>query len=154
MDKLAETYFFKDLSSAELETLSRVTKIQDAKKDQLILSQGEVSDDLFIVRTGSVRVLIPTPEGIDVETADQTLVVLGPGECFGEFAFVDRKPVSASVRAKEDSTVYAIAFQKLDEALRGEPETALKIYKALLHILVSRFRNTDIELAMRRAIGD
>ena len=152
MEKLAETYFFKDLNSSEQEILKEITKIREVAKGEIILKQGQSSDELFIVRTGSVRVLIPVPEGVVVDdSSEKTLAVLNPGECFGEFAFVDHKPASATVQAVSDSTVYAIGHADIERTLLGDPASAVKIYKALLNILVSRFRNTDIELAMRKA---
>ena len=39
----------------------------------------------------------------------------------------------------------------LENKLLGNPVPAAKFYKALLHILVTRIRNTDLELAMRKA---
>ena len=33
------------------------------------------------------------------------------------------------------------------------PKAAVKIYKALNHVLVDRFRNTDIKFALVRAMG-
>ena len=155
MEKLAETYFFRDLDAADLEILKGITKIREVKKGETILAQGQPSVELFIVRTGSVRVMLPAAAGM-VEPADvneQTLVVMGPGECFGEFAFVDRNPTSAAVQAAEDGSVYALSHEELDRTLLQKAESAAIIYKALLHILVTRFRNTDIELAMRNAFG-
>ena len=154
MDKLADTYFFKDLEGDEIETLKRITEIRDVEKSERILNQGQPSDRLFIVRTGSVRVLLPMTEEMQAEDIEeQTLVTLGPGECFGEFAFVDRNPTSAAVEAAEDGSVYVIKHADLDATLLANPPSAVKILRALLHILVERFRNTDIELAMRRAFG-
>jgi CRP-like cAMP-binding protein len=154
MEKLSGTYFFRDLDAAEMETLSSITRVVEARKGELILRQGQPSENLFIVRTGSVRVIVSAADQEEIPSSpDQTLVVLGPGECFGEFAFVDRKNSSATVAANEDSTLYALSHRDLDERLLVRPSTAAKIYKALLGILVSRFRNTDLELAMRKAIG-
>ncbi len=155
MERFADAYFFRDLEEKEIEELRAITRIVEATRGTLLLRQGQPSESLYVVRTGSVRVLLPYGEDEeDIPTApERTLVVLGPGECFGEFAFVDRKPSSATVVAKEDSTLYALAHRDLDAKLQGSPSTAAKIYKSLLHILVSRFRNTDIEMAMRRAVG-
>ena len=63
------------------------------------------------------------------------------------------KLFSAAVQAAEDGSVYVISHADIDRTLLARPESAIKIYKALLHIIVSRFRNTDIELAMRKAFG-
>ena len=40
----------------------------------------------------------------------------------------------------------------LERTLLAKPESAVKIYKALLQIIVTRIRNTDIELAMRKPL--
>ena len=154
MDKLADAYFFRALDGNEIAVLRGLTTIRDVRKGEFILRQGQPSDELFIVRSGSVRVLVPIPDDVEVkEASDQTLVVIGPGECFGEFAFVDGKPTSAAVQAAEDGSVYAIRRADLERTLLANDRSAVKIYKALVHILVSRVRNTDIELVMRKALG-
>ena len=155
MDKLASAYFFRNLDRHEIEMVRKVTRVLEAKSGYLLLRQGQPSDDLFIVRTGSVRVMVPSaaPDEEPSDSAEHTLVVLGPGECFGEFAFIDRKASSASVIANEDSSLYAIFHADLERALEGNPMTAAKVYRSMLDILVERFRNTDIELAVRRAMG-
>jgi len=153
MDQLEKAYFFADFTYDELTILRSCTRILEARAGYLLLRQGQPSDNLFIVRTGSVRVMVPSPDEVDVtDNPEQTLVVLGPGECFGEFAFVDRKVSSATVIANEESTVYAIRHDELDRQLLANSTTAAKFYRALLHIIVNRIRNTDIELAIRKAL--
>ena len=154
MEELGRTYFFRNLDGAELELVKDLTSILEVKTDEIIIEQGHASDHLYIVRTGKVRVMVPLPEDApEGSTPDQTLVVLGPGECFGEFAYVDGEPASARCVAGEDTTVYAIARDKLEPVLLKHPHAASMMYRALVHVLVSRFRNTDIELAIRRAMG-
>jgi len=155
MDKLAQAYFFRDLDRSEIELVKKVTRILEARRGYILLRQGQPSDDLFIVRSGSVRVMVPTsaPDEEPNDNPDHTLVVLGPGECFGEFAFIDRKPSSASVVANVDCSLYAIFHADLERVLDSNPMTAAKLYRSMLDILVGRFRNTDVELAVRRAVG-
>ena len=154
MEKLASTYFLRDLTRSETDVIRAITRIVEAKQGYLILRQGQPSENLYIVRTGSVRVVLPAPGDEEIsDNPEQTLVVLGPGECFGEFAFVDRKPSSATVVANVDCTLYAIGHDQMDGRLSANPTMAAKIYKALLHILVGRFRNTDVQLAFRKALG-
>ena len=154
MERLKDTYFLTDLDADEFRTLESLTTIRFVKKEETIICQGQPADELFIVRTGSVKVLLSVPEGMDaIDAADQTLVVLGPRECFGEFAFVDRQPSSATVQAAEDSTLFVLRHADLDRTLLADPVSACKIYKALVGVLVSRFRHTDVELALRKAVG-
>ena len=154
MDKLQSTYFFRGFDASESATLKSLCRIVEARKGDLILRQGQASDHLYIVRTGSVKVNVrPGDDDEEAPAGDgPTLIVLGPGECFGEFAFVDRKPSSATVLANEDATLYRLYHQDLDDRLLANPATAAKFYKALLDVMVARFRNTDIELAVRKAI--
>ena len=43
MEKLAETYFFRDLDDKEIDTLKTITKIKEVGKGETILKQGESS---------------------------------------------------------------------------------------------------------------
>jgi len=71
---------------------------------------------------------------------------LGPGDCFGEYAFIDQRRASATIRALTDAEVFCIAYDDLRAFLDGHPTVASIIYQNLLHILVRRLRMTNAEL--------
>jgi CRP-like cAMP-binding protein len=79
-------------------------------------------------------------------------VHLGPREAFGEFSFADRRPASATVVATEPTEVWEIPYADLDQLLASDPAIALKVFRAMLGMVVGRLRRTDADLAFARYI--
>lgn len=72
------------------------------ERGQVIVRQGDLADNFYIVSDGSVEVIHET-DG----TEDQ-VAVLGPGQFFGEIGLLSKQPRSATVRALEDTEVLAL----------------------------------------------
>ena len=70
-------------------------------RGQRILTEGTVGHDLFLLRSGYVRVE-RTESGAGI-----ALARFGPGQVFGEMAFVEEAVGAASVIADEDVEVAA-----------------------------------------------
>jgi CRP-like cAMP-binding protein len=107
---------------------------------QLLYDAGEIA------RVPSGTVIVNEGEKHDRRVSDVRLTHLHPGDCFGEYAFVDRQPASASIRAVEDSEVYSIRHTTLREFLDTHHSVASIIYQNLLRILVGRLRASNAEL--------
>jgi len=69
---------------------------------QLVFSEGELGDRVYILLSGRAQVVRARPGG------ETTLATLGPGECFGEMALLDSAPRNATVRCLEPMTVLSI----------------------------------------------
>ncbi|MGE0415441.1 MAG: Crp/Fnr family transcriptional regulator [Acetobacteraceae bacterium] len=101
---------------------------------ELVLDFGDVSDDVFLISKGVVRVVVRTPLGQEVILGD-----LGPGEIFGEMAAIDGASRSASVAALHPTLLCrlpAVGFMEL--ALRSR-----EVMLRLLRSLTSRLRLQD-----------
>ena len=72
---------------------SRVTK-RRFRAGEVIVTQGQQSEGLFILLNGRVRVLTTDERGKEV-----ILAVLKVGAFVGEMSLIDRQPASATVRA-------------------------------------------------------
>ena len=109
----------------------------------VIINEGDRLNRLFIVLSGDVEVFLPENE---LRVSQVRLTTLRPGDCFGEYAFVDRQPASASIRILNDAEMFAVPFDGLRQYLDEHPIVAAIIYKNLLHILVDRLRASNAEL--------
>ena len=74
------------------------------------------------------------------------LSLLGSGECFGEYAFIDGQPASASVRTQGTTSLYRIPYQRMREAVDADPEIGSVVFGNLLAVLVKRLRASNAEL--------
>jgi CRP-like cAMP-binding protein len=109
-------------------------------RGQILFSEGEPSDNLFLVRSGRLRVFLASPRGEEL-----TLAVVGPGQTFGELSVLDRQPRSASVDALETSELVAIAGDDVRALLETNPQ-ALRAVALGLAASMRRLNGTAADL--------
>ena len=111
---------------------------QSYRKSEVIFKEGSAGSEMYLIHSG--RVLLSVRQN---ETQEVPLVVLNPGDFFGEMALVDDSPRSATASAVEDGTELIV----MDRArflfmVRQQPEFAL----SLMHTLCRRLRDMDKRL--------
>lgn len=90
-----------------------------------ILHEGERSDALFYVLSGSVTVLVEDEEGEEL-----ILAYLGPGEFFGELGLFESNATRcASVRARTECEIAVLPFDKFGELIQRNPELLLTLLR-------------------------
>jgi CRP-like cAMP-binding protein len=83
-----------------------------------VFEQGSPADGLYIVVSGSVRVL---------GDGGAELSVLGPGDFFGEVSLLDGSPHGQTIVAVEDAELLVVAKERFDDLLAGDAELAESI---------------------------
>ncbi len=142
---LQNVYLFKGLASSQLEQISAVCGIESYAPNDDIFNQGDKALALYIVKYGSVRIIQKGPSGDAIEVA-----TLGTGSHFGEMAFVDGEPRSATAVAIEKSEIVYLPYDKLQSFLNSNPAIAVHIYRELAHFLCGRLRITTQDLSFSR----
>lgn len=106
MDDLGATLrraeLFEGLSPKELDAIAGLCQARTFRAGEVVTTQGEPGDELFLIGQGFVEVTLTQPES---GSAPRSVVHLGPGQIVGEMALVDRGPRSATVRALTDGTL-------------------------------------------------
>lgn len=108
-----------------------------------IVHEGEALDHLFVLLSGRAEAILPAGEN---RVSTVRLAKLGEGDCFGEYAFIDKHPASATIRTLEDSDVFSISHEHLGRFLDSHPIVGSIVYQNLLGMLVSRLRASNAEL--------
>ena len=89
----------------------------------LIVSEGEKSDALYYVVSGSVTVWVEDAEG-----GELILAYIGPGEFFGELSSLGAGATrSASVRARSECDIAVITRQHFQESIQRSPALLLQL---------------------------
>ena len=88
----------------------------------VIIREGENGDSIFLIGSGSAEAVLSAD-------GDQAIVlsVMRRGETFGEMGFFERRPRSATVRAREACLVLEIKGQALRTLAEARPEVGFKI---------------------------
>lgn len=95
---LSENFIFGDLSKREKSMLIKAMQMQQAKKGETIIKQGEQGDFFYILESGTITFVA---DGKDVGSC-------GPGASFGELALLYDSPRAATCVAAESSKLWKV----------------------------------------------
>lgn len=118
---------FLGLPEAQLDNLARMAVPRKVARHTTIVHAGDHTDSLFVIVSGSAKVI-----SRDVEGREVILAMLGVGEFFGEMGMIDGEPRSADVVADENCELLAIAKKDLTQALVGNVDLCLNIMRSLV----------------------
>ena len=130
---LAHCELFRDLAAdrvADLERQCRCARF--AAGDIILAADDNRAHNVFVVLQGTGEVLRRGPFGDFV-----SLATLHPGMYFGEFAAIDGRSGSATVRASSDATLAEIPREVFRLLLRDEPVVAWRMMERLVHLVRS-----------------
>jgi len=104
---------------------------------EVIIAEGSTQQALYLVHAGHVRV---ERERLGAPTA---VTRLGPGELFGEMAFVEERGASASVVADGTVEVDVVDGSHVHALLMSVPGLAARFFQSLAVTLSNRLRETS-----------
>jgi serine/threonine protein phosphatase PrpC len=135
-DVLAKMPLFSRLSEREILRVMQSVEVREFVDAQIVISEGDKGDELFIVLDGQVK----------VSRGEAVLNHLGPGEHVGEMALIRSVPRSATVTAEGPAALIAIRRADFFEILRKEHDIAVKMLWQFLGVLADRLDQTNSEL--------
>lgn len=134
---LAQVPLLSHLSADDLSRLSAQVRPQSFDAGHDIVEIGTPGRSLYLIVSGDVRVVYPSP------THDFELARLGTGDFFGEMALLNDKPRSATVRAVDYVQTLALDKDDFRRIVVERPHLALE----LLEIMSIRIRNADEQIS-------
>lgn len=112
--------------------------------NEKILEQGKPHANLYVIKTGKVKVMINNMEKEKTLTFVRPCIIeLSQNDIFGEFGIVDDLPSSADVITVTESEITEIDIASLQTFLNAHPEIGYKISLYLLQIVIKRLRHAD-----------
>ncbi len=130
LQNLRRIPFFGELPDTELRAISETLKRERYLKGQVIFSEGQEGDALYLIESGQVQVVTGSPG------EEKILAYLGPGNFFGELALLLNEPRSATVRVVIDAEVWVLRKGALQDLLEDHPIIALRMSRELSRRLV------------------
>jgi CRP-like cAMP-binding protein len=98
------------------------------KAGSVIFREGEAADQLFVIKSGEVRIQI----------GNRTITELSAGDIFGEMALIDNEPRSATAVAMTDVELVPVSEKQFLFLVSQTPYFALKV----MRVLARRLRAT------------
>jgi CRP-like cAMP-binding protein len=132
---------FEDFSEEELLAFIRGLKLLVFDPGDVIVTEGERGQSVFILTTGRVKVFVRGPENRNVP-----LGALGEGSFFGEISTLSGRPRSATITAAAACEILELDRAGLDAIAATHPRV-----RSVLEAF-SEARSTDPEAARARGI--
>ena len=119
--------------------LSSCAKTAAYQANEVIFQAGDQGREIYLIPKGRIR----------VEIGDQSLgrenhifTIQGP-EVFGEIAFLDDAPRSATARAEENISLLVLNKDPLNDFLRANTDVGFAMMHNFAALLAQRVRNTN-----------
>ncbi len=132
MEVLRGIILFQYLKEPEIIKVFNMTEMRNYEPEQMIVKEGELGDEFFIVLRGTIR----------LEKNNKTITKLHDRDHFGEMALVDKAPRSASAIAESHTKVLTISRKDFYTIIRNEHGLAVKLLWSFLQELTKRLRKT------------
>ena len=127
----------RGLDDAEWRTLQDFAEHQRYPARAQILRMGEADRTLYIVQAGKVDVVIEEPR------KSKVIATIGAGSVFGELAFFDGEPRSASIHATEDCALLALSHAAFTTMSAWHPRIARELLFDLGRVISMRLRRAQ-----------
>lgn len=138
---LRDLDLFRGFDDALLDALAACVRERSCATGEQIFSSGGKGDELFVIRRGRVRIMLPIPNG-----KPHHLATFSRGDFFGDMAFLDRGERSADAVAEAPTDLYVLSRARFDEMAERFPVMGKRAFARLARALAIRLRQADAEL--------
>ncbi|MDP1733532.1 MAG: SulP family inorganic anion transporter [Sulfuritalea sp.] len=139
--ELHEVELFAGRKEQTLAELEQCMEKRHVAAGDSIFSRGDAGDELFLIRRGAVRIVLPLSDRMS-----HHLGTFGRGAFFGEMAFLDGEVRSANAVAFVDTELYVLSRRAFDKFSEDHKKLGLKLMEGIASVLASRLRYTNAEL--------
>ena len=139
--ELADFELFKGRKTETLAALEQSMEKRSYKAGAKIFKRGDSGDEIFLIRKGAVRILLPLSE-----KQSHHLGTFDRGSFFGEMAFLDGEVRSADAVAFSNTELYVLSRKIFDTVAEDDKILALGLMTGLARVIANRLRFTNAEL--------
>jgi len=125
---------FQGMDASQLEEISRFAGMRRVARGVTVVQAGEVSDSIYFVLNGSMKVLVSDEDGREV-----IFTIIGQGAVFGEMGVFDASPRSASVVAAASSDLVVFSQADFMSIMKSHFDICLRVMGSM----AQRLREAD-----------
>ncbi|MBD3242228.1 MAG: cyclic nucleotide-binding domain-containing protein, partial [Chitinivibrionales bacterium] len=148
---LKQTPLFRDVPGEKLMPVAEICEQKEYARKTVISREGDVSDHLYVVKSGAVRI-VKNFDG----SRERTLATIEPGETYGEVGLFGQAQRSATAVAHTDCRLYEVQRSALKRLLLTVPEIAynfLEIFSEKLRRSAAPAVRADVDSIGKKAIA-
>lgn len=123
---------FSVLQQKQLKEITDVIIRKEYKKGTMIFLEGDVSDKLYLITKGKIKIFRYTKEG-----KEQILYIMSEGDFVGDLSLLKKERFKFNAEALEDTKLCILTKEDFDRILKKNPEIALKILEVLYDRIVA-----------------
>lgn len=123
---LKNNFLFADLTEEEVGALAKLFVKEEFKANQKIITQGEVGDKFYLIRSGVVVVRIKSKSGLEEEVAR-----LSEGDFFGEIALLKEVPRTATCLAQTPVSVWSLDKESFSRYVKEKFSVSISVERAV-----------------------
>ena len=128
---LRQTDLLRSVPAEVLDAVATASRLRAFRRGQVVFTQGDPSDVLFVVISGRVKVVVRSADG-----GELTLTIIQPGGVFGELGIADGGPRSADADALDECQLLLIPLETVQGICAREPP----VVQALLNSTTATLR--------------
>jgi len=137
-EALQRSPLFQGMYIWQIKKILLSSEIRRFAKDELIIREGEVGKEMFVVLEGSVEAQKRSADG-----AVKHLRVMNVGDLCGEVGPLSGGQRTADVVALEDAQMLVLSWERIDRLTRLFPILAFRLFRNLTRIIGARLRQTS-----------
>ena len=138
---LKEIELLRKTDDATINALRQCVHERLVRAGEKIFTTGDSGDEIFLIRCGIVRILLPLKGG-----KHHHLSTFAQGDYFGEMAFLDHRQRSADAVAKIDCDLYVLSRKEFNAQVYNDAVLGVRIFARIASAISLRLRQTDSEL--------
>jgi len=135
VELLQKTMLFRGSSKEEIEFILGLFQERQLKPNTTIFTENMPAEALYIVKSGSVRITVMIGEGEELG-----LLLLGPGEFFGELALVQEGNRLVTARSETAVELLLLTRNDFQAMLSLEPRAAARALTIITKLLAMRVK--------------
>lgn len=135
-EAVAGNFLFAYLSEELRKRVFDVMERKTVQADEVVIRQGDMGDNFYIVDSGEYAVLVDEEDGSPQEHVHTyTVTPNAPRPCFGELALLYRKPRAATVVARRPGALWQLQRRAFKAALQRVVDPAVVAILRTVEIL-------------------
>lgn len=140
--QLRDFDLFKDRNEDTLIEIQSLVMCRSFHKGETIYSKGDERGEIFLIRRGLVRVMLPFEDRKSVH-----LSTIGQNNFFGEFSFLEGSPHYTNTVAATDTDLYVISREAFKSFSEHHKKASFQFMQSLATELAERLKLTRTELS-------
>lgn len=142
-----------NLSVSDINWIKSTGTSKTLAKGELLIYQAQPIKELYILIEGKLAIFV-SASAREYKNDEQEIATILSGELVGVISFMDNLPSWSTVKAIEESTIFALSYEKLTAKLKQDESFAARFYQTIAAQLSHKLRRISSLLVQNRTLNE